>query len=63
MTDTRGEGIMSSVFERYEPVKGDIPHRNAGALICFETGVSINYIQIIISSVQSLSRVRLFATP
>ena len=27
MTDTRGEGIMSSVFERYEPVKGDIPHR------------------------------------
>ena len=43
MTDTRGEGIMSSVFERYEPVKGDIPHRNAGALICFETGVSTSY--------------------
>ena len=43
MTDTRGEGIMSSVFERYEPVKGDIPHRNAGALICFETGVATSY--------------------
>ena len=43
MTDTRGEGIMSSVFERYEPVKGDIPHRSAGALICFETGVSTSY--------------------
>ena len=43
MTDTRGEGIMSSVFERYEPVKGDIPHRNAGALICFETGVTTSY--------------------
>ena len=43
MTDTRGEGIMSSVFERYEPVKGDIPHRNAGALICFESGTSTSY--------------------
>ena len=43
MTDTRGEGIMSSVFERYEPVKGDIPHRNACALVCFETGVSTSY--------------------
>ena len=43
MTDTRGEGIMSAVFERYEPVKGDIPHRNVGALVCFETGVSTNY--------------------
>ena len=43
MTDTRGEGIMSAVFERYEPVKGDIPHRNVGALVCFETGVCTNY--------------------
>lgn len=43
LTDTRGEGIMSAVFERYEPVKGDIPHRNVGALVCFETGVATNY--------------------
>ena len=43
MTDTRGEGIMSSVFERYEPVKGDIPHRNVGALICHENGTSTAY--------------------
>ena len=43
MTDTRGEGIMSSVFERYEPVKGDIPHRSVGAMICFETGTSTSY--------------------
>ena len=43
MTDTRGEGIMSSVFEKYEPVKGDIPHRSAGAMICFETGTSTSY--------------------
>ncbi len=43
MTDTRGEGIMSAVFERYEPVKGDIPHRNVGALVCFETGEATSY--------------------
>ena len=43
MTDTRGEGIMSSVFEKYEPVKGDIPHRSAGAMICHETGTSTSY--------------------
>ncbi len=43
MTDTRGEGIMSSVFEKYEPIKGDIPHRNVGAMICFETGTSTSY--------------------
>ena len=34
---------MSSVFERYEPVKGDIPHRNVGALICHENGTSTAY--------------------
>ena len=43
MTDTRGEGIMSSVFEKYEAIKGDIPHRSAGAMICFETGTSTSY--------------------
>ena len=43
MTDTRGEGIMSSVFEKYEPVKGEIPHRNVGALVCFETGDATSY--------------------
>ena len=43
MTDTRGEGIMSSVFERYEPIKGDIPHRNVGALVAHETGTSNSY--------------------
>ncbi len=43
MTDTRGEGIMSAVFERYEPVKGDIPHRNVGALVCFENGEATSY--------------------
>ncbi|HNW87346.1 MAG TPA: translational GTPase TypA [Candidatus Limiplasma sp.] len=43
MTDTRGEGIMSAVFEKYEPLKGDIPHRNVGALVCFETGEATSY--------------------
>ena len=43
MTDTRGEGIMSSTFERYEPVKGDIPHRSVGALVAHETGTSTSY--------------------
>ena len=43
MTDTRGEGIMSSVFEKYEPLKGDIPHRNVGALVCFEDGEATGY--------------------
>ncbi|MFH1879802.1 MAG: translational GTPase TypA [Bacillota bacterium] len=43
MTDTRGEGIMSAVFERYEPVKGDIPHRLAGAMVCFDTGEATAY--------------------
>ena len=43
MTDTRGEGIMSSVFENYEPAKGDIPHRSMGAMVCFETGEATAY--------------------
>ncbi len=43
LTDTRGEGIMSSVFERYEPCKGDVVRRNTGSLIAFETGQSITY--------------------
>ena len=43
MTDTRGEGVMSAVFERYEPVKGDIPHRSFGALVAHEAGVSNSY--------------------
>ena len=43
MTDTRGEGVMSSVFERYEPVKGDIPHRSVGALVCHEDGEANSY--------------------
>ena len=43
MTDTRGEGIMSAVYDHYEEFKGDIPHRNVGALICYETGDATQY--------------------
>ncbi len=43
MTDTRGEGIMSSVYDHYEPFKGDIPHRNVGALVSTETGEAVMY--------------------
>ncbi|MCR5167738.1 MAG: translational GTPase TypA [Oscillospiraceae bacterium] len=43
LTDTKGEGVMSSVFDRYEPYKGEIPRRNTGSLVSFETGESITY--------------------
>ncbi len=43
LTDTRGEGIMSAVFYGYEPYRGDIPHRNMGSLVCFETGEASQY--------------------
>lgn len=43
MTDTRGEGIMSSVFHGYAPYKGEIQKRQTGSLICFETGEAVTY--------------------
>ena len=43
LTDTKGEGIMASVFDFYAPYKGDIQRRGMGSLICSETGESITY--------------------
>ncbi|MCH5347939.1 MAG: translational GTPase TypA [Oscillospiraceae bacterium] len=43
LTDTKGEGVMSSIFECYQPYKGDIPRRNTGSLICFEAGEAVTY--------------------
>jgi GTP-binding protein len=43
LTDTRGEGIMSFGFASYEPLKGDIPRRSVGALVCHETGEATQY--------------------
>ena len=43
LTDTKGEGIMASVFERYEPFKGELARRNTGSLIAWETGEAVAY--------------------
>jgi GTP-binding protein len=43
LTDTRGEGIMSSVFHSYEEFKGEISGRQVGSLVAFETGEAVAY--------------------
>ena len=43
LTDTKGEGIMASVFEKYVPFKGEIQRRNTGSLVAHETGESVAY--------------------
>jgi len=43
LTDTRGEGILATVFDSYAPMKGDLSRRSTGSLVAFETGESITY--------------------
>ena len=43
LTDTKGEGVMASVFEEYQPFKGNIDRRNYGTLVAYETGEAIQY--------------------
>ena len=43
MTDTRGNGVMNHVLSGYEEYKGDIPARQRGSLVAFETGESVTY--------------------
>ena len=43
LTDTKGEGIMASVFDSYAPFKGELSRRNTGSLVAFETGESVTY--------------------
>jgi GTP-binding protein len=43
LTNTRGNGIMSHVFEKYEPLKGVINSRNRGSLVASETGAAVAY--------------------
>ncbi len=43
LTDTNGNGIMNSVFDGYEPYKGDIPQRVQGSLVVYETGETSSY--------------------
>ncbi|WP_026528639.1 translational GTPase TypA [Butyrivibrio sp. VCD2006] len=43
MTDTKGNGIMNTIFDGYAPYKGDISYRKQGSLISFETGEAVTY--------------------
>ena len=43
MTDTKGNGILNTIFDGYEPFKGEIAYRATGSLIAFETGESVAY--------------------
>jgi len=43
MTDTKGNGIMNTIFDNYSLYKGDIPHRSEGSIIVFETGEATVY--------------------
>ncbi len=43
MTDTKGNGIINTIYEGYEPYRGDIQYRKLGSLIAFESGESVTY--------------------
>ncbi len=43
MTDTKGNGILNTIFLDYEPYKGDIAYRKTGSLIAYESGVAVTY--------------------
>lgn len=43
MTDTKGNGILNTVFDGYSPYKGDIAYRKQGSLIAFEAGEAVTY--------------------
>lgn len=58
MTDTKGNGILNSIFDGYGPYKGDIPTRKDGSLISFETGEATTY-----GLYQAQERGILFITP
>ena len=43
MTDTKGTGIINTIFDGYGPYKGDLQYRSQGSLIAFETGTAVAY--------------------
>jgi len=43
LTDTKGEGIMASIFDSYQPMRGEISRRSTGSLVAFETGEAVTY--------------------
>jgi len=58
LTDTKGNGIMNTLFDGYAPYKGDIPERPQGSLISFETGKAVPY-----GMYNAQERGSLFVTP
>ncbi len=58
MTDTKGNGILNHIFSGYEQYKGDIPVRQRGSLVAFETGEATSY-----GLFNAQERGRLFVTP
>ena len=43
MTDTKGNGIINTIFDGYDSYRGDIAYRQTGSLIAFESGESVTY--------------------
>ena len=43
LTDTKGEGVLNTIFDGYEPYKGEISRRFTGSLIAFESGEAVTY--------------------
>lgn len=43
LTDTKGTGVINTIFRDYAPYKGDIQYRNTGSLIAYETGEAVTY--------------------
>ncbi len=43
LTATKGEGVLNTLFDGYEPYKGEISRRNYGSLVAFETGEAVTY--------------------
>ena len=58
LTDTRGNGVMNTLFDGYAPYKGDIPKRPQGSLIAFEAGEAFGY-----GLTQAQERGELFISP
>ena len=58
LTDTKGQGIMNTIFFEYEPYKGDMQKRNTGSLVAFETGEAVTY-----GLFNAQGRGQLFITP
>ena len=58
LTDTKGQGIMNTIFFEYEPYKGDMQKRNTGSLVAFETGEAVTY-----GLFNAQGRGQLFVTP